>query len=218
MGLNSVCCVSAPAPHCPGHGETSRRAGCRRSARFQTEGTATIVAAANATTTRIGAHLGCRELILGFPLFASLRSFMPLLTCMRSGYAFLPRLRAQLCKLSTRRIKARSTTRGSCSANNLAIQRSCSSLTLLVGRQGLARRAQLNFVLTFYLDLMVPIRGRDCTPRGEWITRSTPSNAIAVFAASAQRSVFAPDGPLMTPVECAHTRRFGPSKAPDCRS
>ena len=213
MGLNSVCCVSAPAPHCPGHGETSRRAGCRRSARFQTEGTATIVAAANATTTRIGAHLGCRELILGFPLFASLRSFMPL------RLRFLAaRLRAQLCKLSTRRIKARSTTRGSCSANNLAIQRSCSSLTLLVGRQGLARRAQLNFVLTFYLDLMVPIRGRDCTPRGEWITRSTPSNAIAVFAASAQRSVFAPDGPLMTPVECAHTRRFGPSKAPDCRS
>ena len=30
-----------------------------------------------------------------------------------------------------------------------------------------AERAQLNFVLTFYLDLMVPIRGRDCTPRGE---------------------------------------------------
>jgi len=29
------------------------------------------------------------------------------------------RMRTQLCKLSTRRIKARSTTRGSCSANNL---------------------------------------------------------------------------------------------------
>jgi hypothetical protein len=62
------------------------------------------------------------------------------------------RLRAKLCKLSTRRIKARSTTRASCLANNLAIQRSCSSLTLLVGRQGLARRAQLNFVLTFYRE------------------------------------------------------------------
>ena len=77
MGLNSVCCVSAPAPHCPGHGETSRRAGCRRSARFQTEGTATIVAAANATTIRIGAHLGRRELILGFPLFASAVVYAP---------------------------------------------------------------------------------------------------------------------------------------------
>jgi len=37
-----------------------RRTGC------QTEGTATIAAAANATTTRIGAHLGRRELMLGF--------------------------------------------------------------------------------------------------------------------------------------------------------
>ena len=25
----------------------------------------------------------------------------------------------------------------------------------------------VDFVLAFYLDLMVPIRGRDCTPRGE---------------------------------------------------
>ena len=77
------------------------------------------------------------------------------------------RLRAQLCKLSTRRIKARSTICGSCSANNLAIQRSCSSLTLLVGRQGLARRAHRRF---------------RCF-----------SSAIC-----------APDGPLMTPVECAY--------------
>src|SRR5215472_6107451 len=45
------------------------------------------------------------------------------------------RLRAELCKLSTRRIKALSTTRGSCPANNLAIQRPCSSLRLLVGRR-----------------------------------------------------------------------------------
>ena len=37
-----------------------RRTGC------QGEGTATIAAAANATTTRIGAHLGRRELMLGF--------------------------------------------------------------------------------------------------------------------------------------------------------
>src|SRR5215831_13564923 len=35
----------------------------------RTEGTPTMVAAANATTTRIGAHLGHRELILWFPLF-----------------------------------------------------------------------------------------------------------------------------------------------------
>jgi len=57
------------------HSETSRRAGCRRSARFQTEGTA---------NTRIGAHFGPGSSYWGFPLFASLRSFMPLLTCMRA--------------------------------------------------------------------------------------------------------------------------------------
>ena len=38
----------------------ARRTGSR------TEGTATMAAAANATTTRIGAHLGRRELMLGF--------------------------------------------------------------------------------------------------------------------------------------------------------
>ena len=114
------------------------------------------------------AHLGRRELILEISS-VRLVAFVyapPHLHALRLRF-LAACLRAQPCKLSTRRIKARSTTRGSCSANNLAIQRSCSSLTLLVGRQGLARRAQLNFVLTFYLDLMVPIRGRDCTPGGE---------------------------------------------------
>jgi len=37
------------------------------------------------------------------------------------------------------------------------------SLTLLVGRQVLARRAQLNLVLTFYLDL-IALQSRSGTP------------------------------------------------------
>ena len=97
----------------------------------------------------------------------------------RWRFCVAARLRAQLCKLSTRRIKVFSTTPGSCSANNLAIQRSCSFLRLLVGRQGLARRAQLNFVLTFYLDLMVPIRGREYTCRLTSIESRSPSASPA---------------------------------------
>src|SRR5262249_46847701 len=47
----------------------ARRTGSR------TEGTRTMVAAANATTTRVGPQLGHRELMLWFPLFASSRWF-----------------------------------------------------------------------------------------------------------------------------------------------
>ena len=66
---------SAPAPPEPsdttmmsagatGSLTTSAHPAARRTG-SRTEGTATMVAAANATTTRIGAHLGRRELMLG---------------------------------------------------------------------------------------------------------------------------------------------------------
>src|SRR6516164_7182322 len=66
---------SAPAPAEPsdttmmsagatGSLTTSAHPAARRTG-SRTEGTATMVAAANATTTRMGAHLGSRELMLG---------------------------------------------------------------------------------------------------------------------------------------------------------